>query len=152
MKCAFIGCGNDLEVVWPVTHKKFCSYRCQQASWRSNNRARIAEQQRQRRIENHDAVRAREKKSRAKNVEQHRAWGRNAWRRKQGLASTETKSGDCEICKNFCERLHYDHDHKTGLWRGWLCPSCNMKLAWFEKFSDAAARYLGIAARREALR
>lgn len=36
----------------------------------------------------------------------------------------------CEICrapKNLC----WDHDHKTGLFRGWLCNKCNLGIGYF---------------------
>lgn len=36
-------------------------------------------------------------------------------------------SGQCECCGrhegNYS--LHYDHDHKTGAFRGWICLQCN---------------------------
>lgn len=35
--------------------------------------------------------------------------------------------GDCAIC-GWHGHLHWDHDHSTGLFRGWLCPSCNLAL------------------------
>jgi hypothetical protein len=31
----------------------------------------------------------------------------------------------CAICGRRCMQLRKDHDHATGLIRGWLCPSCN---------------------------
>jgi len=38
----------------------------------------------------------------------------------------------CEVCglmgKSFKKGLHYDHNHRTGKFRGWLCIKCNMAL------------------------
>jgi len=38
----------------------------------------------------------------------------------------------CEVCsnlgKNFQKGLHYDHNHKTGNFRGWICFKCNVAL------------------------
>lgn len=43
------------------------------------------------------------------------------------------QDGSCAICRRPWEegqrRLNVDHDHKTGLIRGLLCWSCNMRLA-----------------------
>jgi hypothetical protein len=37
-------------------------------------------------------------------------------------------SGNCLICKKFCEVLHFDHCHKTNLKRGYICINCNLLL------------------------
>lgn len=39
----------------------------------------------------------------------------------------------CEICGRTNTKLFCDHDHKTGVFRGWLCNGCNSALA---KFGD----------------
>jgi hypothetical protein len=151
MRCALPSCAREFNVTWPISHKKYCSYYCQQRAWRLGHKERIAEQDRQRRLNNYEVVRAREKKSRSKRIEEHRAAGRNYWRRKQGLMSTETKSGFCEICDRFFARLQYDHSHKTGKHRGWLCGVCNMKLEWYEKYHERAKTYLEKTNRRSLL-
>ena len=151
MKCALLSCTQTFEMVWPVSHKKYCSDYCQQKAWRLSHKTRIAKQDRQRRLDHYEAMRAREKNSRAKHIEEHRAAGRNYWRRKQGLTSTETKSGFCEICDRFFARLQYDHSHETGEHRGWLCGGCNMKLEWYEKYHEQARVYLEKASRRPLL-
>lgn len=33
----------------------------------------------------------------------------------------------CEIC-NEKDTICFDHDHKTGLFRGWICKRCNVVL------------------------
>lgn len=57
----------------------------------------------------------------------------------------ETKSGPCEICGREANPLHWDHDHATGLFRGWLCGRCNRGIGLLNDNPDtltAAARYL----------
>jgi hypothetical protein len=38
----------------------------------------------------------------------------------------------CEIClaptSSLKKRLHFDHDHQSGKFRGWICESCNFAL------------------------
>lgn len=34
----------------------------------------------------------------------------------------------CEVCGNSKYVICYDHDHKTGEHRGWLCNNCNLAL------------------------
>jgi len=43
----------------------------------------------------------------------------------------------CELCgkpPSGTRGMHLDHDHKTNLFRGWLCPGCNTGLG---KFGDS---------------
>lgn len=83
----------------------------------------------------------------ARNTEAHRALARKNARKASGATDPhgETKSGPCEICGLSVATLHWDHDHSTGLFRGWLCLKCNAGLGLFcdspEKLA-AAARYL----------
>lgn len=37
------------------------------------------------------------------------------------------KDGQCELCGKV-GKVHWDHDHETGKFRGWLCVSCNTGL------------------------
>lgn len=37
------------------------------------------------------------------------------------------KDGTCEIC-GVEGKVHWDHDHETGKFRGWLCVKCNTGL------------------------
>lgn len=52
----------------------------------------------------------------------------------------------CEICNRlFANTPHFDHNHATGKFRGWLCGPCNKALGLFQDLPDnllAAARYL----------
>lgn len=42
----------------------------------------------------------------------------------------KTFTGRCEICtlaeESLNRKLHLDHDHGTGEFRGWLCGNCNI--------------------------
>lgn len=53
----------------------------------------------------------------------------------------------CQICGNVPKTrgLDQDHDHKTGLTRGWLCHRCNRALpTWVDiVWLHEAANYLG---------
>jgi hypothetical protein len=62
-------------------------------------------------------------------------------------APTRPCPDTCELCGRPPGKraLHLDHDHRTGVFRGWLCHMCNLSLG---KFGDhvaglqAAVRYL----------
>lgn len=73
---------------------------------------------------NAEKVNSQRKAFRKSNVEKLRQTGR----KQQGIkdATGESPSGNCEICGLHFKKLHYDHDHDTGLFRGWLCNRCNV--------------------------
>lgn len=52
----------------------------------------------------------------------------------------------CEVCRETSNKaLCFDHDHKTGLFRGWLCHRCNFVLSYTNdttKILLALANYL----------
>jgi Recombination endonuclease VII len=47
---------------------------------------------------------------------------------------TRPRPNGCEVCGevNGAGRLHLDHDHETGKFRGWLCFKCNMSLGYMK--------------------
>jgi hypothetical protein len=53
----------------------------------------------------------------------------------------------CAICgKEISEEKrnkHLDHDHHTGLVRGYVCPGCNAKLGWFDKYRGEIEEHCG---------
>lgn len=67
----------------------------------------------------------------------------------------KAQNGKCAICKIREEELkvilHADHDHKTGIFRGLLCFSCNHALGILEnnEFCTNATEYL--SKKKEAL-
>ena len=58
----------------------------------------------------------------------------------------EVPDKPCEICGVEGKDLHLDHDHQTGLFRGWLCHKCNCGLGNFRDdvtTMQKAIAYLG---------
>lgn len=49
-------------------------------------------------------------------------------------------NGHCDICNDPIEKPHVDHDHKTGLARGYLCFSCNVGLGHFKDSPELLAK------------
>ena len=49
------------------------------------------------------------------------------YRRKYGINIEKAEIGICELCGGNT-RIAYDHSHKTGKFRGWLCMKCNTAL------------------------
>jgi hypothetical protein len=93
---------------------------------------------------------AAQKASRAKNVrpKHRREWNLSA---RYGLKPSDVdamrsqQGGVCAICKGEMRRECIDHDHATGVVRGLLCHSCNIKLHPLDKWPhrEAALKYLG---------
>lgn len=40
-----------------------------------------------------------------------------------------TNKNGCEICGD-TDKIVFDHDHKTGKHRGWICTNCNIMLGY----------------------
>lgn len=52
--------------------------------------------------------------------------------KRRGTIGSGFVSGTCQICGLVSDKLVYDHDHKTKVFRGWLCLVCNMALGSFK--------------------
>ena len=48
-----------------------------------------------------------------------------AWRKKERIKYEHLNTGSCHCCGKKSDSLHFDHDHKTKKYRGWLCRHCN---------------------------
>lgn len=88
------------------------------------------------------------KLSNIKKGENHPNWkgGGIDYQKKQ---APRPKPEICEVCGTFAGSgkagIHYDHDHKTGLFRGWLCGRCNVALGMVKDNSEtlvALSEYL----------
>jgi hypothetical protein len=91
---------------------------------------------------NAERLKAYKREWHAANKEKTRIIGR----RKKGMLNPtgELRGGACEICQRVFPTLNLDHDHTTGLTRGWLCTTCNMRLATLEdaEWTERALNYL----------
>jgi hypothetical protein len=125
------------------------SHRAEQAAYRESHREEIRARQRA-----HDADRREEQRAKARaryaaltpeqreaKLTRRRAWDSahrdeqvayraSWWARMRGLGSAEDRVGPCDICGEVVSR-EWDHDHKNGAHRGWLCESCNKGLGFF---------------------
>lgn len=89
--------------------------------WQQANSDRFNESQRRRRLQRGDAYKRQERDGHL--------------RRKYGLRLSDfdelvrTQLGMCAICeRQLRDKLHVDHDHRTGAVRGLLCGKCNMAI------------------------
>ena len=55
---------------------------------------------------------------------------------------TKPANGLCQCCGIYSDRLHLDHCHTTGNFRGWLCESCNTGLGKLGDTIDGVLRAL----------
>lgn len=64
--------------------------------------------------------------------EDYKKYRRDVWDKcklkKQEKLAGRKRPQECEICSSHKERIHWDHCHKTGKFRGWICRGCNHAL------------------------
>lgn len=67
-----------------------------------------------------------------KNTDQARNWQGGISPQHKRKTAPRPIPDQCEICgkdkKLFAKGLHYDHCHRTGKFRGWICFKCNVAL------------------------
>ncbi len=57
---------------------------------------------------------------------------------------TKRHTDNCAICGEH-KKMFYDHDHKTGKFRGWICCTCNFGIGHFKdsiEILEKAINYL----------
>ena len=63
----------------------------------------------------------------------------------RGEMPTRRPGTTCDLCGEAFETLeaaHYDHDHETGKFRGWLHRRCNTALGWLGDNEEGLRRAL----------
>lgn len=61
----------------------------------------------------------------------------------------KAQGGVCEICERPLIKAHTDHDHRTGVVRGILCPDCNKGLGLFKDSQRSFSRAIGYLGKNE---
>ena len=73
-----------------------------------------------------------------------KANGVNSFRARASFAELDaiysSHNGACDICGSRPGKLHLDHCHTTGKYRGLLCKPCNLALGHFRDNVDALRR------------
>lgn len=101
--------------------------------WQQKSKKQLAAYKREYRKQNLDKVRELEKKrydreiDRLKRKKYSKAFDERRKLKQVALAGRD-KPKACEICNESDVRICFDHCHKTGLFRGWLCVRCNSAL------------------------
>lgn len=76
-------------------------------------------------------------------MERHPNWrgGKSFPDYKEKLAG-RPKPSQCEVCEAFetSKNIHFDHNHETGKFRGWLCIRCNMAIGLVKDVPEVLER------------
>jgi hypothetical protein len=122
--------------------------------WQKNNKEKLSAYKRENRKKNPDKVREQERKYRSHNREESKELRKKysanlhkRFRAKQVIAAGRDRPDVCEVCNEKDVRICYDHCHKTGLFRGWLCVRCNSTLGFVKDDIKLLAK-LGIYLKR----
>jgi hypothetical protein len=79
-------------------------------------------------------------------------------RRALGMPERPEQGSECEICgrtengttkTGSQRRMHLDHDHATGEFRGWLCNACNTGIGMFRDNPDLLRAAIGYLRKRQ---
>jgi hypothetical protein len=82
------------------------------------------------------------KQYRQSNPEQHRGYTNKYYLNRKEREAGRARPDTCELCGTGT-KLEWDHDHETGLFRGWLCNRCNSVLG---RVGDDASLLMKLAA------
>lgn len=94
------------------------------------HKEKILAQTKARRAESPEKFVLYQKAYRLKNADEVRLKGRARRRDKMGCPEpTRPEPSRCECCDRlYGKAMRLDHDHETGLFRGWLCNRCNLAI------------------------
>jgi hypothetical protein len=130
----------------PIVYKDPEARRANHRAWHARNREEVNARRRARRAENPELYRERNRRWIEANKEAKRAIDLASTRRKLGIILPDHRSDICEICGGgpcgASRALVPDHDHETGLARGWLCSECNGGLGILGDTIEAIERTL----------
>jgi hypothetical protein len=118
--------------------------RAYKRKWRERNREREAQMAAARRAADRAYFREQDRTKSAQWRARHPGKARATQWRSTGLPTpTRPEPEFCEGCARLPETvLRLDHDHKTGVFRGWLCHQCNTGLGMLGDTRAALLRTL----------
>ncbi len=97
-------------------------------AYRQRNAEREAQRKREYWAANPDKKKLYSLRYREGNRERIRAIKREKLRVLRETQAGRPRSPVCELCDCEVTEIHWDHDHQTGKFRGWLCQTCNFIL------------------------
>lgn len=119
-------------------------------AWRKLNPDKVAAQHRRYRVKHPDKCLAKTRRCRERHLEEYRKRDAEAQRKRrinkpevaracmerfvakkkaiQEIRAGRPRPDTCELCGEFHLRIVFDHCHKYGHFRGWLCDRCNKVL------------------------
>jgi len=114
-------------------------------AWHQRNKARIAAKNRTPESREKQRLRARQwhKDHPGANTEYHQ--------RRREAAAGRPRPGFCEICGTPKKKLHFDHCHQRGVFRGWICFSCNSVLGHVNDDPDRLRKLIAYLERTKTL-
>ena len=80
-----------------------------------------------------------------KNREHAYAYAKSYKVRRSEAKAARSKPTVCEACEREHDKIVFDHDHTTGMFRGWICDTCNVVLGRYRDdpvLLDKLAAYL----------
>ena len=119
---------------WAAAHREEIRAhgRAARLAWTPEQHAKDQEKSRRFYIAHREENLTRIKKSRAADRPKWNAYSVNSRKRKREKLAGRPRPELCEICGRppigKWKVLHFDHDHETGAFRGWICHKCNTAL------------------------
>ena len=71
------------------------------------------------------------------------------WRRRERKKYEHLDTGSCHCCNRKSDSLHFDHDHNTEKYRGFLCHYCNTGIGKLGDDIEGVTRALRYLERHE---
>lgn len=116
--------------------------RAQMRRWRAKNPEKNRAAQQRQRAKPEYKVKAAKYRDKRLSDKEYQRWAQAKSMQSKGFLVGRPRPDACDIC-NENGRICYDHDHKRGHFRGWICHRCNVVLGFVK---DDANLLLQIAA------
>lgn len=109
---------------------RYQKYKHSYKKWKDNNRDKIRAKGRAYYHRHKIRLNEIKKAKRLENLEIFNENNRVRILKKKEEIAGRLKPEACEICGSNHWKISFDHDHKTGKFRGWICHNCNCALGY----------------------